>query len=153
MFVNKPLISPQGCFTWAARRFMLQLALLVPFIHTYLMLFGYNNTLATLKRFLPQKVAPTADPECLETFAQGMRRINRWFRLRSPFPGSCLSRSLALWWLLGRKGIKSSLRIGTRQVDGQFQAHAWVEQGPRPLNAGLRVNMRYASFTRNFTSV
>jgi len=40
---------------------------------------------------------------------------------------SCLAKSLTLWWLLGRQGIPSQLRIGTRKEKEKFEAHAWVE--------------------------
>lgn len=40
---------------------------------------------------------------------------------------TCLEKSLTLWWLLGRQGIASTVRIGTRKDGGNFEAHAWVE--------------------------
>ncbi len=39
---------------------------------------------------------------------------------------SCLPESLAVWWLLGRQGIASNLRIGVRKVDQRLDGHAWV---------------------------
>jgi hypothetical protein len=46
---------------------------------------------------------------------------------RSSLSDSCLYRSLALWWLLRRQGFDGRLRLGARQQDGRFDAHAWVE--------------------------
>lgn len=42
-------------------------------------------------------------------------------------PNSCLHRSLALWWLLERRGFASRLEFGARKRNGAFEAHAWVE--------------------------
>lgn len=39
---------------------------------------------------------------------------------------SCLDQSLALWWLLRRRGVKAAIKLGGRLSDGQLQAHAWV---------------------------
>jgi hypothetical protein len=40
---------------------------------------------------------------------------------------SCLPESLTVWWLLGRQGIASHLRIGVRKVDQRLDGHAWIE--------------------------
>jgi hypothetical protein len=42
-------------------------------------------------------------------------------------PNTCLHRSLALWWLLERRGFASRLEFGARKRNGAFEAHAWVE--------------------------
>lgn len=59
-------------------------------------------------------------------------------------PGAtCLSRSLALAWLLRRRGVDASVCIGARQDLGRFEAHAWVEV------AGVAINHAppgYAAF-------
>jgi len=41
---------------------------------------------------------------------------------------SCLTKSMTLWWLLGRQGIASHLRIGIRKEKAKFAAHAGVER-------------------------
>jgi len=40
---------------------------------------------------------------------------------------SCLERSLVLWCLLRNRSLAVTLHLGARKVDGQFEAHAWVE--------------------------
>jgi Transglutaminase-like superfamily len=40
---------------------------------------------------------------------------------------NCLEQSLALCWLLRRRGIAAELCVGARKQDGKFEAHAWVE--------------------------
>lgn len=46
------------------------------------------------------------------------------------FRPSCLVRTLALSRLLERAGIRGArVRIGVRDRDGRFEAHAWIELG------------------------
>jgi len=53
---------------------------------------------------------------------------------------------LTLWWLLGRQGIASELRIGVRKEQGRFEAHSWVEYEGVTLNDELDVGSRFAAF-------
>jgi hypothetical protein len=60
---------------------------------------------------------------------------------------TCLARSVTLWWLLRRRGIDSTLRIGVRTVvDGRMEAHAWVEHAGLVLNDADDVSERFAPF-------
>lgn len=40
---------------------------------------------------------------------------------------TCLKKALVLSWLLGRRGIATTLRIGVARRDGRLAAHAWLE--------------------------
>ena len=64
----------------------------------------------------------------------------------TPFPASCLTRSLLLGWLLRRRGVASKLRIGVRLTQGMLDAHAWVECQGVPVNDNPDVNEQFASF-------
>jgi hypothetical protein len=44
-----------------------------------------------------------------------------------PLRPTCLTRSLALVYLLRRRGLPAELRIGVRKTGEAFGAHAWVE--------------------------
>jgi hypothetical protein len=50
------------------------------------------------------------------------------------FQPTCLERSLALWWMLRRRGIDAELRIGARKDRANFEAHAWLELNGTILN-------------------
>jgi len=63
---------------------------------------------------------------------------------------ACLEQSLALWWLLGRQGIASSVRIGTRKSEEKFEAHAWVECDGAALNEPEEAHKHYAAFGEEF---
>ena len=64
----------------------------------------------------------------------------------TPFPATCLTRSLLLGWLLHRRGVTSDLRIGVRLTAGTLDAHAWVECGGIPVNDKPEVASDFASF-------
>jgi len=64
----------------------------------------------------------------------------------APGPSSCLTRSLLLGWLLRRRGVRSELRIGVRLVQGDFEAHAWVEHEGKPINAPQGIAIQFVPF-------
>ena len=64
----------------------------------------------------------------------------------TPFPATCLTRSLLLGWLLRRTGVESQLRIGVRLTEGALAAHAWVECQGIPVNDRPDVGAQFASF-------
>ncbi len=66
---------------------------------------------------------------------------------------SCLAKSLTLWWLLGRQGISSCLRIGIRKKEERFEAHAWVERDGTALNEPDEHHHHYAAFDAAFSSL
>jgi hypothetical protein len=48
-------------------------------------------------------------------------------------PGAtCLTKSLALGWMLRRRGVDVVVRIGARRKPS-FSAHAWIERDGQPL--------------------
>lgn len=72
--------------------------------------------------------------------------------VHSLLPGACLSRSLALMYLLARRGITTELRLGARISGGGLDAHAWIEHDGVALNdpAGLRA--KYAVLPQKQTA-
>lgn len=47
----------------------------------------------------------------------------------APLHVTCLKRALVLSWLLGRRGIATTLRLGVARQAGGLMAHAWLERG------------------------
>jgi hypothetical protein len=61
--------------------------------------------------------------------------------------GSCLPRSLVLWFLLRRRGIDAELVVGAGPAEGgPLPAHAWVEVDGDPLDDDPDVRRRFGSF-------
>jgi len=142
--------------------------LMLPLTALGLRLVGFNRWYAGLAR-LTKQPNPVTLPSDLGGVGGGqpekeatIRRTLRVMRLavrRGFYAGNCLSRSLTLWWLLHHQGITSDLRIGVRKkeagrlpseghaaLEGQFEAHAWVEVEGYPLNENEHVHQRYVAF-------
>ena len=63
------------------------------------------------------------------------------------YPLTCLRQALTLQWLLARRGIDASLRIGVRKEAGELQAHAWVEYAGRVIGEEAGVAVCFAPLT------
>lgn len=135
----------------ATKFFWLRLAFIVPLVHAHLMIFGFNRTVQILKKIAAFMHSESVDePVDVDRFVLEIRRMIRRFKDKYPLAGSCLSRSLTIWWLFRIQGLETSLQIGTRSFNGEFQAHAWVDYKSRHLNAGLLVTDRYTTFEHDF---
>ena len=64
----------------------------------------------------------------------------------TPFPATCLTRSLLLNWMLQRRGVRSDLRIGVQLALGTLYAHAWVECDGVPVNDRADIATEFAPF-------
>lgn len=85
------------------------------------------------------------------TESQSASRMLEAASRRGIVRGNCLSRSIALCWLLRRRGIPAQLRIGARKIGNQLEAHAWVEVAGRAINDADDVQTRYAPFAGPIT--
>ena len=65
----------------------------------------------------------------------------------SPFPATCLTRSIVLARLLRRRGAAAEIRIGVLR-EGNSLAHAWVEVDGEAVNDTPDVAERHAVFDR-----
>jgi|ERR1700719_1265575 hypothetical protein len=124
----------------------------LPLISLSLRLRGFRSTQASLQRCMANAASSRYDPSDCATAARTMltARMVRSAAYLSPGTPTCLEKSLVLWWLLGRRGIASSLRLGTRKTGGKFEAHAWVECEGVPLNEPEELHKHYAAFDEAF---
>ncbi len=60
----------------------------------------------------------------------------------APGRSSCLRKAAALAWLMRRRGIATSLRIGVAREEEKFVAHSWLETGEGEL-FGLSDTVKY----------
>ena len=129
------------------RWLLVQAFSLLLFTAPALRLFGFKR-LSELARRVPMSNAPTRNEAELATLARTIARTARIAADQVPYPVNCLQRSIVLWWLLRRYGIKSDLRVGVRKSPGQLEAHAWVECLGNVLNDGEDVHSHFAPFDR-----
>jgi hypothetical protein len=69
------------------------------------------------------------------------------------FRTNCLERSLALRWLLRRRGIAADLRIGARKESELFEAHAWVELDGVTINDPDEAHLHFVPFKGEITAL
>ncbi|MGE5154676.1 MAG: lasso peptide biosynthesis B2 protein [Bdellovibrio bacteriovorus] len=130
------------------RRMLVRLALLLPLIGLGLRVLGFRrfrDLLARLAASVSGQAHTAPDPETHRK-AQRLARLVAIAAHHGPYRVTCLRQSLALWWLLRRRGIPAELRIGVRKEAGELQAHAWVESEGVALHDGADLSLRYAAF-------
>ncbi len=135
-----------------AQKLFLQALALLPVISLSLRWQGFRATQEALQRLLTTR-PPEQNLEVgsgqVALFAHMVHAADRHGLIHP----SCLAKSLTLWWLLGRQGITSRLRIGIRKQNGQLEAHAWVEREGIALNEPEEHHRHYAMFEAAFTSL
>ena len=131
-----------------ARAVFVRAGLLLPVIALSLRIRGFCKTQEMLQKFFPIQPSPTSAVRT-GTTARMVRAAARYGLTRA----NCLEQSLGLWFLLGRQGVASELRIGSRKVAGRFEAHAWVVCHGEALNETQEVHRHYAAFDRALSSV
>lgn len=137
----------------ATRGTFLRAVLLFPLISLTLRLRGFRATQAVLQKCLSSVHGARPSGDTSASVAQEVSRTARMVRAAAHYSIgciTCLEESLALWWLLERQGIASSVRIGTRKAAGQFEAHAWVEYHGIALNEDAVTHQHYAAFDAAF---
>jgi len=126
------------------RWLLIKAIVLLPVIAIGLLFMNFQRLRELLERFLPVP----GDNTGVDTLdrATCTARLVQAAADRMPLAMTCLVRSTTLWWLLGRQGIDSEIRIGVNRDKGEFHAHAWVEIDGRVLNDRDDIHTRYAAF-------
>jgi hypothetical protein len=115
---------------------------LVPAVQISLHFRGFKRTARTLAVRSDRRAVP-AEPALALPIADAIGLVAG----RSVIGARCLARSLALWFLLRRRGIDAELVIGAEMPrGGDLPAHAWVEVAGQPLNDLPNVRERFGSF-------
>ena len=124
----------------------------LPFVGLSLKFRGFDATRSTLRKTLSNATPQTASDSLNKQIALTARMVNAADRHGLVHP-SCLVKSLTLWWLLGRQGIISELRVGVRKEGGNFEAHAWVEREGMAVNEPEERHRHYAAFDAALASL
>lgn len=59
---------------------------------------------------------------------------------------TCLPRTLALRWVLRRRGMPAKVKIGVTKSQHGFQAHAWLELNGQQVGETEKVTERFRTF-------
>jgi hypothetical protein len=135
-----------------ARKLFLRAAVMLPLVSVSLRLRGFRATQATLQQLLSSANLQEDSAIASKQVALTAHMVNSADRHGWVHP-SCLAKSLTLWWLLGREGIASHLRIGIRKEKEKFEAHAWVERDGAALNEPEEHHHHYAAFDAAFSAM
>jgi hypothetical protein len=110
-------------------------------IKLLLLTLGFARTLRLLESRIGTH-APIVDaaPSALDAAARSVVAA----AIMIPGRIECLEQSLALWYLLRRRGVSVDLVFGMRQYP--FGAHAWVSYRGEPLNEDREALRHYVAF-------
>ena len=129
------------------RALILRAMLVLPLTGTGLRIFGFRRCKAWIEQFPIHESSPCAGEQDVQlAFAERAVRAIRSAELHGLATPNCLERSLVLWWLLRRHGIRGELRIGARKSGMLLEAHAWVELAGKVLNDHNEVDKHYSRF-------
>src|SRR5436309_7482293 len=134
-----------------ARSLFLRATVLLPLVAGSLRWRGFRATQATLQRSLLNDNQEREAALVTKSAAMIAHMVNAADRHGLVHP-SCLAKSLTLWWLLGRQGIPSHLRIGIRKEKETFESHAWVERDGTALNEPDEPHHHYAAFDASLSA-
>jgi len=126
------------------RWLLLQALVAVPALRILLRAAGLRRVHAVLSRSAAPRSARRADPRW--STPQGVQAAVTIVDMAarcSPLSNTCLHRSLALWWLLSRRGVDCQIRLGARRNDARFDAHAWIEYNGSIINDDTRRIQEY----------
>ena len=124
------------------RRLLLQLMVLQPLISVALRLYGYRRTHHWLQQ---RSQHPTPHSASTAEFAEAERvaTLAGIAGRRGPVATSCLRQSLAVLWVLRRRGLQPDLKFGIDRIGSTADMHAWVEIDGTPL---AQPHLRHAAF-------
>lgn len=125
---------------------------MLPLVSLSLRLRGFGPTRSSLQKRLSSSLSP-AKRDSLSKRASLTAHLVQAADLHGLVHPSCLAKSLTLWWLLGRQGIRSRLRIGIRKENNKLEAHAWVEREGVALNEPDEQHRHYAAFDVSLASL
>ncbi|HLJ40594.1 MAG TPA: lasso peptide biosynthesis B2 protein [Candidatus Acidoferrales bacterium] len=120
--------------------------LFLPIVVTWLRVSTFRSVQHALEKWHGDALTNQRDDTGALAESQSASRMLDAASRRGIVRGNCLSRSIALWWLLRRRGIPAQLRIGARKIGNQLEAHAWIEVAGHAINDSDDVQTRYAPF-------
>lgn len=125
------------------RRDSLALILLQPLVSAGLRSLGYRRTLALLRNTSAGDSRRLRHPGTLQE-AHRLAELAKAVGRHGVIEASCLRQSLAVYWLLRRRGLLPQVKLGVGRLgDAAPDMHAWVELRGEPL---AQPNLRHAAF-------
>lgn len=132
-------------------RYLAWALVLLPALRLALRVWGFQPVFSALKKsaHLPALSSTSPETETPPPFAiASLVRMVNAAADHGPVKANCLPRSMAIWWLLRRRGVDCELRLGVKPRDDAIQAHAWVESQNQVLNDDPGIAQQFSPFER-----
>ena len=121
--------------------------MMLTFVMLALRIRGYRRTRNTLARLrLHKQPIPHNDAAVdalVGELAWSLAAVSHHY----PTSTTCLQRTLALWWMLHRRGIASRIRIGTIRAETGILAHARLERDGVVINDDEEHTASFVAFS------
>ena len=133
--------------SWEEHWLLAEACVLLPVVMLGLRVLGFKRCLALAaagRRERHQTVSH--EGEASLNRAKDIAKIVGSAARNGPYKAACLSQSLALSFLLHRRGIKNKVHLGVRKGENELEAHAWVECAGLALNQAEDVNKTFRKF-------
>ena len=127
------------------RRLLIRLLFLLPTAWLALGVFGFKRTRGIVE-FELKPAASRTEPFSMAR-AQRCAQLAAIASRHGVYQANCLHQSLALCWILRRKGLPARLRIGVLSQTQPFKAHAWVELDGIPLGQSVDAYSAFDTLT------
>ena len=124
-------------------RMLITASLLLPVIDMGLRIWGFRRVYVAVGETSRQIQAESAHSLSDADIVRLVRMVNVAAN-RGIVRVTCLRKSLAIWWLLRRRGVASEIQIGVRREQDLFMAHAWVERDGLVLNDRADIAQSFA---------
>ena len=121
-------------------------------VESWWMLLGFYLALLfvsydRLNKWTPPLSRKISNSFAYQAFAERLKRLVDISSRLHLLPMTCLVRSLALRWMLNKRGIPVQLCIGVSKTLIGMHAHAWVEINGQPIGDALDVAERFKKLT------
>lgn len=91
------------------------------------------------RRLERQTIRPDVQAQEAPDIAREVGWAVRAAAAKTPWKSACLAQALAGRWMLGRRGLHGTIRLGVaKDADGHLQAHAWLCAGDTVLTGGAQ---------------
>ncbi len=128
------------------RWLLVRLVVMLPVIGVALRLLGMRRTYRLLGGADRPAASDVVGGEDSQAAAQRLGRLAGIASRHGSYAATCLPQSLAVWWLLRRRGLPAELRIGVGKPEEHVRAHAWVELAGRVVNGPPSIAEDFAAY-------
>jgi hypothetical protein len=134
--------------SWSSRGLLVEAAFAIPAMQVLVRVFGVRRLHDALVKITSARIARQANLGApASRRADEVASVVAMAARHTLGDHTCLHRSMALWWMLRRRGLDTRLMMGVRKGDAGLEAHAWVNHAGVVLNDEPDVEHRYEALS------